>query len=339
MVIILGLISSCGARRRHYPPTQVSGQWSGSWRSTTGVGASLGVNFGQDEDRASGTILFNGSPCFSGGEVTGEVDGNLFRGALRAGQIRVDLSGTVTGNQMNGSYYTVSGGACTGDSGTFTIARGGTTSSAAPDTRSEAAIAEGWQRFMGANPDLVNWQVCTLKVAKYGSVNSMEELSTRARQLCLLGERWKFIARNDTGANYFVDIQTVTLRANGQVDLWTLNDVGFSRDEREDSAIFQTSRNVLDCNDRKMTIPSVVTRDATGQSSVSDQPGSWISASPGSVAEIVLNLGCNYRRAVLKGADKKHMQPKIQTVEKVRPPTKEEIQKALRSYLQNRYGI
>lgn len=189
-----------------------------------------------------------------------------------------------------------------------------------------------------ANPDLVNWQICTLKVAKYGSVNSLEELRIRARHLCLPGDRWKLIARGDGGANYFVDLLTVTLRANGQVDLWTQNDVGFSRDEREDRTIFQASRNVLDCVERKITITSVVTRDATGQTSASDQSGTWISAPPGSVAESILNLGCDYRRAVLKGADKKQ-QPPLPTVEKVRPPTNEEIQKVLRNYLQYRYGI
>jgi hypothetical protein len=70
----------------------------------------------------NGQVSFGGSPCFSGGAISGSICGDTFTGALSAGGIDVKLSATVTGTQMNGSYNTVSAGACTGDTGTFSAA-------------------------------------------------------------------------------------------------------------------------------------------------------------------------------------------------------------------------
>lgn len=129
MVVMQGGLGGCGGGgggSKASPPTvNVSGNWSGSWLSSNGVsgGAITFLPLMQNGSMLSGQINFTGSPCFSGGALSGVVSGSGFTGSLTAGSIRVDVDGTVTGNQMNGTYDTVNAGACTGDTGTFTASR------------------------------------------------------------------------------------------------------------------------------------------------------------------------------------------------------------------------
>jgi len=77
----------------------------------------------QGDAEVTGQISFTNSPCFSGGDLSGQVSGNRLTGSLTAGSIRVDFDGTVTGDQLNGTYDTINAGACTGDTGTFSVSR------------------------------------------------------------------------------------------------------------------------------------------------------------------------------------------------------------------------
>lgn len=101
----------------------LAGTWSGTWTSETTVSGSFVATFARAGDAVTGEIRFTGSPCFAGGRYEGTVTGDEVTGALRAGDIRVDMRASVVGDMLNGSYVTVSGGACTGDQGTFFASR------------------------------------------------------------------------------------------------------------------------------------------------------------------------------------------------------------------------
>lgn len=103
----------------------VTGEWAGSWHSRQGPGGALFATLTQTGSSVGGSLSFSGSPCFSGGTFSGSAGtDNTWSGTMTAGGgVRVDLTGTVAGNQINGSYYVAAGGRCTGDSGSFELAR------------------------------------------------------------------------------------------------------------------------------------------------------------------------------------------------------------------------
>lgn len=108
------------------PPTvDVTGTRSGTWRSGYGVDGG-NIEFespSQNGAMVTGEASFTTSPCSSGGALSGVVSGNDLTASLTAGSIRVDADATIAGNQMNGTYDTVSAGACTGGTGTFSATR------------------------------------------------------------------------------------------------------------------------------------------------------------------------------------------------------------------------
>ena len=105
------------------PADTFTGRWQGTWTSETTVSGSFVATFARTGDAVSGDIRFSGSPCFAGGRYEGTVTGDEVEGALRAGDIRVDMRATLSGGILNGSYVTVKAGACTGDQGTFFASR------------------------------------------------------------------------------------------------------------------------------------------------------------------------------------------------------------------------
>jgi len=111
------------------PSVDLTGTWSGSWQSVNGIDAGpLSADLAQNGSTVSGSITFGGSPCFSQGTFSGTVSGNSVQGAMFAGAVRVDIDAAGTASAMNGPYSVVSGGACTGDTGTFSLAKAPTPS-------------------------------------------------------------------------------------------------------------------------------------------------------------------------------------------------------------------
>jgi hypothetical protein len=106
-------------------PINVTGQWSGSWQSAVYVASGLlSASVAQSGVTMTGSVVFSGSPCFAGGTVSGTEIGNVWNGTMSAGGgTEVILSGSVTNTQIEGVYYVVSGGLCTGDYGAFALAR------------------------------------------------------------------------------------------------------------------------------------------------------------------------------------------------------------------------
>ena len=101
----------------------ISGDWTGTWTSRTGVSGQITAAFSQRDSQIGGTISFTGSPCFDAAQVMEVMAGNSISGTATAGGIQVTLSATWTEPDINGSYDAVSAGACSGDTGTFSLAR------------------------------------------------------------------------------------------------------------------------------------------------------------------------------------------------------------------------
>jgi hypothetical protein len=108
-------------------PINVGGQWSGTWQSEVNLfaGGLLSVSLNQTGIAVGGTVTtFTGSPCFSGGTISGTEIANVWSASLTAaGGFRIDMSGTVGANIISGGYYVVVGGLCTGDFGVFNLVR------------------------------------------------------------------------------------------------------------------------------------------------------------------------------------------------------------------------
>jgi hypothetical protein len=101
----------------------LAGTWHGTWLSSRGVGGTLESTLTQSGGEVDGDVTFTGSPCFAGGHVSGTVDGRDFAATLSAGSIRVSFDGTVSSASVDGTYSVSEAGACTNDTGTFTLER------------------------------------------------------------------------------------------------------------------------------------------------------------------------------------------------------------------------
>ncbi len=105
------------------PDANLSGTWTGTWLSRTDVGGALRIDFRQTNAVVSGEASFTGSPCFAGAHLDGDVAGRDLSGTVRAGAIQVNVDATLSGDSLDGTYDARRAGACSGDTGTFTLTR------------------------------------------------------------------------------------------------------------------------------------------------------------------------------------------------------------------------
>lgn len=106
------------------PSVDMSGNWSGSWISGNGIDrGNMSMFLMQNGSNLSGTVIINGSPCFSAGNISGIVSRNNMASAILSGNLRIDFNGTLVENNMNGSYAVINGDACTGDYGTWMVSK------------------------------------------------------------------------------------------------------------------------------------------------------------------------------------------------------------------------
>jgi hypothetical protein len=103
--------------------SSVSGIWTGSWASRTGVSGTTNLTLAQSGDSVVGSLTFTGSPCFANGDISGTLSGDMLSATITAGGIVVALNVTITGDALSGTYQAVSAGECTGDTGTFSANR------------------------------------------------------------------------------------------------------------------------------------------------------------------------------------------------------------------------
>ncbi len=105
----------------------VTGHWSGSWR-TNGVIAFEGavdMDLGQDEhDEVTGDVSLGSTLCVPAGDFVGTVDRRDLEGHFTNGSGDVEIEGTVdaSGDEIRGSFEVTAGG-CAGTRGTFEMSR------------------------------------------------------------------------------------------------------------------------------------------------------------------------------------------------------------------------
>ncbi len=101
----------------------LSGHWSGTWTSQTTSSGSLDTHLDVHGSDITGMMTFAGSPCFDAAQLAGTLANKQVSGSATAGAIRVDVTAHWVEDHLEGTYDAVSAGACTGDSGTFKLAK------------------------------------------------------------------------------------------------------------------------------------------------------------------------------------------------------------------------
>lgn len=99
----------------------LSGTWSGTWANQTPDDStgSFTLTWTQTGSQLSGSITITGTPCLTGGAITGSTDGQTISFGAVSGEVTVAYDGTVAGSTMSGSYGTECGDA----RGTWSAAR------------------------------------------------------------------------------------------------------------------------------------------------------------------------------------------------------------------------
>jgi hypothetical protein len=69
------------------------------------------IDFEQDGSALSGTISIEGTPCLTGGSISGTVVGNEIEFGAVEGEVEVDYRGSVAGDTMGGTWSTDCGDA------------------------------------------------------------------------------------------------------------------------------------------------------------------------------------------------------------------------------------
>jgi hypothetical protein len=108
------------------PAGDVTGTWTGSTVSTGGFRSAFSGKLTQTGGNVSGT--FSGNGCINGGKFTGTLSGDSLRGTVQAGDATANLTGTISEDQIDGTYdIPIAAGACVVDRGNFTMRRAGGT--------------------------------------------------------------------------------------------------------------------------------------------------------------------------------------------------------------------
>ncbi len=95
------------------PEGDLSGAWSGTWANSTPdtSAGTFELKWQQNGTTLIGTIVIDGTPCLSGGAVTGKLRGSLISFGAVKGQVEVNYAGTFSSDTMSGSYATNCGNA------------------------------------------------------------------------------------------------------------------------------------------------------------------------------------------------------------------------------------
>jgi len=120
LACLLALLASCGTDSEW---CSLTGKWQGTWKSRFGVSGSLASTLAQQGDNVTGSVAFTNSPCFDAANVALVEAGGNITGSATAGGIRVDMSASWVEDHLEGTYNAISAGACTGDTGTFSMQR------------------------------------------------------------------------------------------------------------------------------------------------------------------------------------------------------------------------
>jgi hypothetical protein len=86
----------------------IDGKWNGNWQATGGGSGTFAVTFSQSGQSLNGTLSISVA-CLDGAKVTGEVKGDSIEFGSVKGQCSVEYKGTITGDQMSGTYEIAQG--------------------------------------------------------------------------------------------------------------------------------------------------------------------------------------------------------------------------------------
>jgi hypothetical protein len=127
---VAALVCACGGSDSSTvaPPgnasgLDVSGTWSATWTSRSGQIGQGTLQFTQSVASVAGTAVIDDSPCFANVDVSATIAGDELTGTMTAGGASATFDTTVDGSRMSGTYDVVSGGTCTGDTGTIIATR------------------------------------------------------------------------------------------------------------------------------------------------------------------------------------------------------------------------
>lgn len=88
------------------PALGLTGAWNGAWVDTspdTSAGT-FTLTFAQTGNNLTGAIVVKGTPCITGGTVTGTVNGSTITFGAVSGRVTITYTGSVSGNKMAGTY-------------------------------------------------------------------------------------------------------------------------------------------------------------------------------------------------------------------------------------------
>lgn len=93
--------------------TGLTGSWPGEWQNTTPDSSrgTFRIQWTQSGSSLSGTITITGTPCLTGGSISGSLAGSTLNFGVVTGQSQVSYTGTVSGDTMSGTYTTSCGNA------------------------------------------------------------------------------------------------------------------------------------------------------------------------------------------------------------------------------------
>src|SRR5262245_9711910 len=81
----------------------LTGTWKGSWKDAATDTGSFSVDFTQSGSALKGTLTIP-IECLDGAKVTGQVNGTSIEFGSVQGQCQVNYKGSVSGDQMSGTY-------------------------------------------------------------------------------------------------------------------------------------------------------------------------------------------------------------------------------------------
>jgi hypothetical protein len=113
--------TSCASKSSS--PDDIIGDWHGTYKDVSGNTGNIDATFTQNGSTLGGNILLGWSCSIANSaSVNGTITGNDFSASMVYGFTTVNIKATRSGQSVSGTF-TISGGICNGDAGTFTLGR------------------------------------------------------------------------------------------------------------------------------------------------------------------------------------------------------------------------
>ena len=108
------------------PSVDTTGSWAGTWQSTEGLGNGTATFLLMQSDGGglTGSMTFQGHPCFTMGRLGGRVSGNHVSASVTIECNVLDLEATASGGTLQGTYSAVTLTGCEADTGSISATLG-----------------------------------------------------------------------------------------------------------------------------------------------------------------------------------------------------------------------